>query len=242
MIMRNEVVAAINAALTSDDRVLLIEQEIMNGCTLQEIEQAFVGSKWRFHLHKSGLRIAIADIDQLHQSYKNSLDELRAMCSGLRIQDKTISKPWHALEQIRVRTEVARQARKITLVEARANRFLSHRQRLGADGGDQIAALLQGFGFEWTGADIVLELDQGEHPATREFTRDRHVTEISTGPLAEKGDHAQKLSDLRQATNGDSGDDVAVNLNRALHAVPLRDIADVLKDTDLPLRISSRMD
>ncbi|NTG00849.1 hypothetical protein G6L30_12035 [Agrobacterium rhizogenes] len=232
MRIRNEVVAALNAALTSDDRVPLIEQEITNGCTLQEIERAFAGSKWRFHLYKSGLRIDIADVNELRKTYTDALDALKTMCVDLLIQDKTISKPWDAFPQIRIRTDVARQARKVTLVEARANRFLSGRERLNADGSDPIATLLQSFGFKWTGGDIVLELDKGECPALRRATRDRGEAQTSNRLPVKKEDHTKTLSALRSAANGDNEKDVTAKLDRVLHGVPLHDIANVLKHTD----------
>ncbi|NTH25676.1 hypothetical protein G6K83_11395 [Agrobacterium rhizogenes] len=237
MRIRNEVVAALNAALTSDDRVLLIEKEITNGCTLQEIERAFAGSKWRFHLYKSGLRIDIAEVEGLRQSYIDALDVLKTMCSQLVVQDRKLTKPWHGIPQTRIRTQVARQARQVKLTEARVNRLLQADERINADG--PIAQLMQSFGFQWSGGDLVFERGSGRLPYYQ-APADKEEIVISCGTPVLKASPTKLLSALVSAADAKDEAKVGVKLNRALQAgVSLRDIADALAETDYRYEIVS---
>ncbi|MBY3195073.1 MULTISPECIES: hypothetical protein [Rhizobium] len=237
MRIRNEVVAAINAALTSDDRVLLVEQEIMNGCTLPEIARAFAGAKWRFHLHKSGLRISIAHVDELRQSYKDELDGLKMTCAELVVQDQKITKPWHGIPQTLTRTQVARQARRVKLIESQINRHLQADERINAD--EPISRLLQGFGFEWLGGDLVFERGSGRLPYYQ-VPADNEQIIIPSGTSVLKPSPAKLLSALVSAAKAKDQAKVGVKLGRALQAgVSLRDIADAMIDTDYRYEVVS---
>jgi hypothetical protein len=237
MRIRNEVVAAINAALTSDDRVLLIEQEIMNGCTLQEIVRAFAGSKWRFHLHKSGLRIGISDIDELRRANRDALDRLKTMCAQLVVQDQKLKKPWDGIPQTAIRTQVARQARQVKLVEARVNRHLQADERINAD--VTITQVLQRFGFEWPGGDLVFERGSARLPYYQAPADSEEII-IPSGTPVLKTSPTKLLSALVSAAKAKDQAKVGVKLGRALQAgVSLRDIADAMIDTDYRYEVVS---
>lgn len=237
MRIRNEVVAAIHAALTNDDRVPLIEQEIANGCTLPEIQRAFAGSKWRFHLQKSGLRIAIANVDELHQSHQDALNDLNTMCSQLVVQDQKLSKPWDGIPQTRVRTETARKARQVKLVEARVNRHLRVDERIDAD--VAIARLLESFGFEWPGGDLVFERGSARLPYYRAPADSKEIATPSGTPGL-KPSPAKLLLALASAAAAKDEPKVGIRIGRALQSgVALRDIADALIDTDFRYEIVS---
>ncbi|NTF49106.1 hypothetical protein [Rhizobium rhizogenes] len=237
MRISNEVVAAINAALTSDDRVLIIEQEIMNGCTLQEIVRAFAGSKWRFHLYKSGLRINIAEVDELRKTYTDAFDDLKTICSQLVVHDQKLTKPWHGISQTQIRTQVARQARQVKLVEARVNRHVQADERINADG--PIAQLMQSFGFQWSGGDLVFERGSGRLPYYQ-APADKEEIVISCGTPVLEVSRTKLLSALVSAANAKDEAKVGIKLNRALQTgVPLQDIADALVETDYRYEILS---
>ena len=230
MRIRNEVVAAIQAALTSNDRVLLIEQEIAKGCTLPEIQRAFAGSQGRFHLHKTGLRIAIAHVDELRRSYKNELDGLKMMCAELVVQDQKLMKPWHGFPQIKIRTQVARAAKHVKLAGARINRYLQADERINGD--ESISRLFQSFGFEWFGEDLVFEREPGRMSDFQTPASSDEIV-IRSGTPVLKHSPAKLLSALVSAAKAKDKAKVGVKLSRALQGgLPLRDIADALVDTD----------
>ncbi|MBY3389198.1 hypothetical protein [Rhizobium laguerreae] len=232
MRIRNQVVAAIKAALESGERVLIIERQIADGCSLQEIERAFTGSRWRFHLHKSGLRINVAHVDDLRQAYTNKLNRLKSMCGQLVVQDRNLSQPWQSLAQTRVRTQVARQARQVRLTAERVNRLLSADERFNTDGNDKVCQLLRTFGFDWLGGDIVDEAGSGRLPYYWGFVESDEVA-IPSGPPIMKAENRKLLSALITAAKAKDENKVAVKLNRALQTgVPLREIADTLILTD----------
>jgi hypothetical protein len=164
MKVRANVVDGIKSSLERSNRVRLIEKHIANGCTVREIATAFGGTKWRFYLKNCGLRIAVADINELYEELRKALASLTSLAGQLVAHD-TLSPPMHErILQIRHRTDVARAASHMMCVEARINLFQFREHKVEWDVEDPVADVLQPLGFELRkGYDFVTEIKTERH-------------------------------------------------------------------------------
>jgi hypothetical protein len=155
---RSNIVDAVKKALPDKNRVPIIEAYLVDGCSMQELCDAFAGTNWRFLIYRSGGSIQIEETSSLRQEYEQSLSRLRAAAELLVVQDMSSPNRREQFDQVRVRTSVARAARDAELTELRVNRFLFPEEQFSSDGQDRIAECLEAFGFEWNGGDTVTEI------------------------------------------------------------------------------------
>lgn len=144
--------------MLNESRVSIIDAYIAQGCSIQELCEAFTGTNWRFLIGRSGGGIQIEQISSLHQEYEQSLSRLRAAAQLLVVQDMRPPNRQRQFEQVRIRTLVARAARDAELTELRVDRFLLPKEQLFSEGEDRVAECLEAFGFEWNGGDTVTEI------------------------------------------------------------------------------------
>lgn len=179
---RKEVVNGIKLSLQRHDRVALVEEYIADGCTAAEILEAINGTEFRFRLYRSGLRIEIAEKRELQLELCAAITLLEQMAEKLVVQDMLAVHFSKQIEQIRIRTEVARQAHAVERTHYRLNDFLLPTEQVNFVEPGLVDQVLKPVGFEWRGGDVVTEIWSEEHQAIHDDTervlRERHNVQL----------------------------------------------------------------